>query len=104
MAHQEHQVSGAVPEDANDDKRLYECARKYEIIMKQFDELTGLMNNGNAVPKLQKGGKGSASGGKTATSSSQQKKNEELVQTVTKFLKELRTNTTDSESTRSKQG
>ncbi|KAG4383701.1 hypothetical protein GLYMA_13G140400v4 [Glycine max] len=51
MAHQENQVTGKISEDLDDEKRLYECVRKYEIIVKQFDELMAIMSNGNAVAK-----------------------------------------------------
>lgn len=39
MAHQEHQVAGVISEDLNDERRLYECARKYETIVKQVYHL-----------------------------------------------------------------
>jgi len=35
MAHQKHQVTEMISQDEDDDIRLYECARKYEIIVKQ---------------------------------------------------------------------
>ncbi|TKY52925.1 hypothetical protein E2542_SST24447 [Spatholobus suberectus] len=98
MSHQEHQVAGIISEDVNDERRLYECARKYETIVKQFDELVEIMNNGTAVPKKwRKSRRGSASGGRAAVSSSQPNNNEALVQTVTRFLHELRIKPTDSD-------
>ncbi|RDX79953.1 hypothetical protein CR513_39560, partial [Mucuna pruriens] len=101
MAHQEHQVAGIISDDVNDDeRRLYECARKYETIVRQFDELVEIMSKGIAVPKRRKSRRGSASGGR-AGSSSQPNNNEVLVQTVTRFLHELRTNPSDSECSRS---
>ncbi|KAG4397001.1 hypothetical protein AAZX31_10G050800 [Glycine max] len=86
-------------EDLDDEKRLYECLRKYETIVKQFEELMGIMSNGNAVPKTKwrKGRRGNASGGGAAASSIQTNNNEVLVQTVTRFLHELRNNPRDSE-------
>ncbi|KAK7345567.1 hypothetical protein VNO77_16172 [Canavalia gladiata] len=95
MAHQDHQVAEMVSEDVNDERRLYECARKYETIVRQFDELVGLMNNGTSMPKWPKSRRGNASGGRTSVSTSQPNNNEALVQTVTRFLHELRVNPTD---------
>lgn len=46
MTHQEH--AEIISDEVRDEIRLYECARKYEIIVKQFDELVGIMNT---VPK-----------------------------------------------------
>ncbi|KAG4970536.1 hypothetical protein JHK82_036225 [Glycine max] len=112
MAHQENQVTGKISEDLDDEKRLYECVRKYEIIVKQFDELMAIMSNGNAVAKTKwrkvgspnaaikegmQGRRGNASGGRAAASSIQTNNNEIVVQTVTRFLHELRNNPTDSE-------
>ncbi|XP_022640941.1 uncharacterized protein LOC111242361 isoform X2 [Vigna radiata var. radiata] len=48
MAHQEY--SGIISDEVRDEIRLYECARKYETIVKQFDELMGIMNNDTTVP------------------------------------------------------
>ncbi|KAK7355523.1 hypothetical protein VNO80_14781 [Phaseolus coccineus] len=93
MAHQEHKA--IISDEVRDEKRLHECARKYEIILKQFDELVGMMNNGTSLPKTkwQKSRKGT-SGGRT---SNQSNTNEAIRQTVTRFLHELRTKPTDSE-------
>ncbi|KAJ1398455.1 hypothetical protein SESBI_31055 [Sesbania bispinosa] len=85
MTRQEHEVAGIISNDANDDdRRLYECARKYETIVKKVDELLGIMNKGTSVPKPRK-----------------PNNNEALVQTVTRFLHELRANPKDSECSRS---
>ncbi|XP_022640940.1 uncharacterized protein LOC111242361 isoform X1 [Vigna radiata var. radiata] len=96
MAHQEY--SGIISDEVRDEIRLYECARKYETIVKQFDELMGIMNNDTTVPipktKWRKSGRGGASDGRA--SSNQSNRNEAIVQTVTRFLHELRNNSADS--------
>ncbi|KAL2323254.1 hypothetical protein Fmac_027633 [Flemingia macrophylla] len=97
MAHHEHQLAGIITEDVNDERRLCECARKFEIIVKQFDELVGIMQNGIAVRKWPKNGRGRASGRRANVSSSQPNNNEALVHTVTRFLHELGANPSDSE-------
>ncbi|KOM29790.1 hypothetical protein LR48_Vigan797s000100 [Vigna angularis] len=74
MAHQEH--PGIISDEVRDEIRLYECARKYETIVKQSR-------------------RGSASDGRA--SSNQSNRNEAIVQTVTRFLHELRTKSTDSD-------
>ncbi|BAU03273.1 hypothetical protein VIGAN_UM061800 [Vigna angularis var. angularis] len=95
MAHQEH--PGIISDEVRDEIRLYECARKYETIVKQFDELMEIMNNDTTVPKTKwgKSRRGSASDGRA--SSNQSNRNEAIVQTVTRFLHELRTKSTDSD-------
>ncbi|KAJ1398454.1 hypothetical protein SESBI_31054 [Sesbania bispinosa] len=99
MTRQEHEVAGIISKDANDDaRRLFECAKKYETIVKQVDELLGIMNKGTSVHKPRKSRRGSAS---VAVSSSQPNNNDALVQTVTRFLHELRANPKDSECSRS---
>lgn len=96
MDHKMHEVAGIVSTDVDDDRRLYECARKYEIMVKQFDELAGMMNNKTTVPKRRKSRNGSA-GARATVSSSQRNNDEAIVQTVTRFLHELRASPTDSE-------
>ena len=36
-----------------DEKRLYQCVKKYKLIVKQFDELVELMNSKTKPPKKQ---------------------------------------------------
>ncbi|QCE05969.1 hypothetical protein DEO72_LG9g978 [Vigna unguiculata] len=95
MTHQEH--AEIISDEVRDEIRLYECARKYEIIVKQFDELVGIMNT---VPKTKwrKGGRGGASGRRASSNQNQSNRNEAIVQTVTRFLHELSTKSTDSDS------
>ncbi|KEH42233.1 hypothetical protein MTR_1g064480 [Medicago truncatula] len=97
MAHQKHQVTEMISQDEDDDRRLYECARKYEIIVKQFDELIGMMDNFTSIPKWQKSPRDNASNAKAVGSLSQPKSNDEIVKTLTRFLHELGANPTDSE-------
>ncbi|CAJ1968524.1 unnamed protein product [Sphenostylis stenocarpa] len=99
MTQQDHKLGRTVPDDeVNDEIRLYRCARKYETIVKQFDELVEIMNNTTTIPKTRrKSRRGGASGGKASGSSNQLNRNEVIVQTVTRFLHELRTNPTDSD-------
>ncbi|XP_054805476.1 uncharacterized protein LOC129308391 [Prosopis cineraria] len=79
-----------------DDKSLYNCARKYDMIVKQFDELMGIMNNPTSIPKSTRSRKVSASGTSMAASSSQPESNGALAEAVTRFLHELRVSPTDS--------
>ncbi|ESW17207.1 hypothetical protein PHAVU_007G220000 [Phaseolus vulgaris] len=89
MTHQENQAK-AISDEVRDEMRLYECARKYEIILKQFDELVGIMNNDTTLPKAKwRKGRRGASGERTS--------NQSKLQTVTRFLHQLRTKPTDSE-------
>ncbi|KAG2690177.1 hypothetical protein I3760_09G174600 [Carya illinoinensis] len=76
-----------------DETRLHQCAKKYEKIVKQFDELIEIMNSRNCQPKQQRGSRGNSS----TVAASQPEENEVVVQTITKFLHELKTNPTDPE-------
>ncbi|KAK4281484.1 hypothetical protein QN277_012969 [Acacia crassicarpa] len=73
-----------------DDKSLYNCARKYGMIVKQFDELMGILNNTTNTPKSTRGRKASASGTSMVGSSSQPESNVALAEAVTRFLQELK--------------
>ncbi|KAK4583245.1 hypothetical protein RGQ29_026147 [Quercus rubra] len=85
-----------------EERRLYRCAVKYEKMVKQFDELIGIMNTTKTrPPKRQRGSKenSSSSTAAPAASSSQQPENNEVfVQTITRFLQELKTDPTDPDS------
>ncbi|KAF1860336.1 hypothetical protein Lal_00037675 [Lupinus albus] len=96
MAHKEHRIAGITTNEVDDERRLYECVRKYETVVKQIDELMGMMNN-NIGTKSRKNRSRSASGARASVSSSQRNNNEALVQTLTKFLHELGASPTDSE-------
>ncbi|KAL4605434.1 hypothetical protein ACB092_09G028700 [Castanea dentata] len=77
-----------------EERRLYRCAVKYEKMVKQFDELIGIMNTTKTrPPKRQRG-----SQEKAASSSQQPENNEVFVQTITRFLQELKTDPTDPDS------
>ncbi|KAK7267672.1 hypothetical protein RIF29_20350 [Crotalaria pallida] len=97
MSHKEHKVGGMISRDVDDERRLYECVKKYQTIVKQVDELMGMMNNMAIVTKGRKNRKGSASGARASVSSGQHNNNEALVKTVTRFLHELGASPTDSE-------
>ncbi|TQD80397.1 hypothetical protein C1H46_034041 [Malus baccata] len=78
--------------EVEEERRLYQCARTYEKIVKQCDELIGMMDTGSKLPKRRKNST-------TAPApASQQEDNEVLVQTITRFLHDLRTNPAEPES------
>ncbi|KAL6336258.1 hypothetical protein AAG906_014427 [Vitis piasezkii] len=76
-----------------DETRLYQCVRKYELMVKQFDELIEMMNT--KTTKLPKRRKVSSSTAVPAASATQPDSNEALAQTITRFLHELSPNPTD---------
>ncbi|EEF42948.1 conserved hypothetical protein [Ricinus communis] len=80
----------------NDERKLYQCARKYEKIVKQFNKLIEMMNQRTRPPKRRKLSsrcKESSSDATAPASSSQPDSNEVLVQSITKFLQDLRAKT-----------
>ncbi|KAF7818616.1 hypothetical protein G2W53_024071 [Senna tora] len=79
-----------------DEHRLYHCARKYDIIVKQFDELIEMMHSTSTIPKWKRSRIASASGTSVAVKSSRPDHNEALAEKVTRFLNELRISPTDS--------
>ncbi|WCJ34534.1 hypothetical protein M5689_015839 [Euphorbia peplus] len=82
-------------EAADDERRLYQCAKKYEQIVKQFDELIEMMNKRARPPKRRKlSSRGGGSSNVTAPGSPIQADNNEVfVQTITKFLDTLQPET-----------
>ncbi|GAY67830.1 hypothetical protein KPL70_017419 [Citrus sinensis] len=88
--------------EQDDERRLYQCVRKYKIIVKQFDELIEMMSARTKPPKRRRVASrcgGSSSNAATTTapaSSSQPDQNEVFVQTISRFLQDLRT---ESDST-----
>ncbi|CAL0321396.1 unnamed protein product [Lupinus luteus] len=94
MAHKQNKFAGISSNEVDDERRLYECVRKYETVVNQIDELMGMMNN--IGKKSRKSRSRSASGARASVSSSQRNNNEALVQTLTRFLHELGANPTDS--------
>ncbi|XP_022143962.1 uncharacterized protein LOC111013747 [Momordica charantia] len=92
----------------DDERRLYECARKYQIIVKQFDQLIEMMDNKTKATRLSKRRRKSsslrASDSSTIaaqpTPSCQQNYNDDdaFVQTITRFLHELRTDPSELDS------
>ncbi|CAL9002320.1 unnamed protein product [Prunus brigantina] len=73
--------------EVEEERRLYQCARKYEKIVKQFDELIEMMNTRSRLPKRRKNSTTAA-----PAPASQHEDNEVLAQTITRFLQDLRTN------------
>ncbi|XP_038719434.1 uncharacterized protein LOC120012199 isoform X1 [Tripterygium wilfordii] len=77
-------------------RRLYQCARKYERIVKQFDELIEILDNRTRPPKRRRVLSSSCSRGSGSScapvSSSQPDNNEVFVQTISRLLRELRAN------------
>ncbi|XP_023518736.1 uncharacterized protein LOC111782160 [Cucurbita pepo subsp. pepo] len=88
----------------DDERRLYECARKYQIIVKQFDQLVEMMDNKKKAMRLSKRRRMFSNSDNNLsttvtqpTSDSQQNCNDDeaFVQTLTRFLHELKTDTTE---------
>ncbi|KAI3849732.1 hypothetical protein MKW98_026646 [Papaver atlanticum] len=97
-----------------DDKRQYQCLRKYEAIVKQvcgssvfrFDELIDMMNARTRPPKRRRvssssrGSVSASAASTTAAPTSVQPGMDDLfVQTITRFLDELNTTASASNST-----
>ncbi|KAJ0028191.1 hypothetical protein Pint_35630 [Pistacia integerrima] len=82
--------------EQEDERRFYQCVRKYAKILKQFDQLVEMMNARTKPPKRRRVASSSAgrSNATTPVSSSQPDNNEVFVQTISRFLKELRTDST----------
>ncbi|XP_058740323.1 uncharacterized protein LOC131612572 [Vicia villosa] len=100
MSHNEHKAAKIISKEVDDERRLHICAKKYETIIKQFDELMEIMNADNTLVQPRKRQKRSGSNASTSTSSHQlyRESNEVILQTVTKFLQELGANPSDSDS------
>ncbi|CAL5194032.1 unnamed protein product [Lathyrus oleraceus] len=94
MSHNEHKGAETISKEVDDETRLHICAKKFETIVKQFNELTGIMDADNTLVKPRKRQKRSGSNGSTSVSSHQlhRESNEVILKTVTKFLQELGTN------------
>ncbi|CAB4284283.1 unnamed protein product [Prunus armeniaca] len=75
--------------EVEEERRLYQCARKYEKIVKQFDELIEMMNTRSRLPKRRKN---STTAAPAPAPASQHEDNEVFAQTITRFLQDLRTN------------
>ncbi|KAB2060116.1 hypothetical protein ERO13_A11G324420v2 [Gossypium hirsutum] len=86
-----------------EEQRLYQCLKKYQTIIKQFDELVESMDVRTRPPLRRKSGRGSNSSCNEAatTSTGIQPRDDEnnggaLVHTITRFLHELKSNPTSS--------
>ncbi|KAJ0088059.1 hypothetical protein Patl1_32100 [Pistacia atlantica] len=79
--------------EQEDERRFYQCVRKYAKILKQFDQLVEMMNARTKPQKRRRVASG-RSNATTPVSSSQPDNNEVFVQTISRFLKELRTDST----------
>nr|KJB46550.1 hypothetical protein B456_007G373900 [Gossypium raimondii] len=83
-----------------EEQRLYQCLKKYQTIIKQFDELVESMDV--RTRPLRKSGRGSNSSSNEAatTLTGIQPRDENnggaLVHTITRFLHELKSNPTSS--------
>ncbi|GKV05635.1 hypothetical protein SLEP1_g17623 [Rubroshorea leprosula] len=73
----------------DDERRLNQCLSKYRIIAKQCDELVEIMEAKSRTPKRRRGTKGNGSSSASA-STTQPDNNDAFVQTVSRFLQELR--------------
>ncbi|KAB1223829.1 hypothetical protein CJ030_MR2G009182 [Morella rubra] len=81
-----------------DERRFHQCLKKYDKIVNQFDELIEMMNTKSRLPKRRGGSSGSKGSSSTAAPSSSSQpadNNEVFVQTITRFLHEIKTNPTD---------
>ncbi|CAK8543846.1 unnamed protein product [Lathyrus sativus] len=99
MSHNEHKDAEIISKEEDDETRLHTCAKKFETIVKQFDELMEIMDADNTLVKSRKRQKRSRSDASTRVSSHQlhRESNEVILKTVTKFLQELGTNPSDSD-------
>ncbi|EOY07836.1 Uncharacterized protein TCM_022160 [Theobroma cacao] len=87
--------------EEEEENRLYQCLRKYQKIVKQFDELVEMMDVRARPPKRRRNTRGS-SGSIDPPSANQPDNGEAFVQTITRFLHELKSNpTTDPDSSTS---
>ncbi|KAK7337065.1 hypothetical protein VNO77_17624 [Canavalia gladiata] len=91
MSAKKHGIAG-ISKEVDEERRLCKYAKKYEMIVKQFDEFKGMNTNLTLpVPKCPKRprARGNASTANIASSSRQSENKEALLQTVTRFLHEL---------------
>ncbi|KAJ4704894.1 hypothetical protein OWV82_021738 [Melia azedarach] len=82
--------------EEEDERRLYRCVKKYKKIVKQFDELIEMISSRTKPPKRRRvnSSSGGSSNATTPASSSQPNNNEVFVQTISRFLHELRADST----------
>uniref|UniRef100_A0A2C9V8F4 Uncharacterized protein n=1 Tax=Manihot esculenta TaxID=3983 RepID=A0A2C9V8F4_MANES len=83
-------------QEDEDEKRLYQCAKKYEKIVKQFDELMEIMNDRSRPLKRRRRPSSSSKGSWKAprpASPIEAENKEAFVHTITKFLHDLRAKT-----------
>ncbi|XWS66885.1 hypothetical protein CRYUN_Cryun05aG0239200 [Craigia yunnanensis] len=79
--------------EEEEEKRLYQSLRKYETIIKQFDELVEIMDVRTRPPRRRRTTRGSNSSNEPV-SANQPDNGEVFVQTITSFLQELKPNPT----------
>ncbi|XVE76185.1 hypothetical protein DITRI_Ditri12bG0152700 [Diplodiscus trichospermus] len=84
-------------EDEEEEKRLYQCLRKYQTIVKQFDQLVEMMDARSRPPKRRRSTRGSNSTNEPASANQPGNNGEVFVETITRFLHEVKSNpTTDN--------
>ncbi|XVF55466.1 hypothetical protein PTKIN_Ptkin06aG0038400 [Pterospermum kingtungense] len=81
--------------EEDEEKRLCQCFKKYQTIVKQIDELVEIVDVRTRPPKrTRKNTKGSNSSNDPASANQPADNGEVLVQTITRFLHELKPNPT----------
>ncbi|KAK8632350.1 hypothetical protein V6N13_072744 [Hibiscus sabdariffa] len=76
-------------EEEKEERRLNQCLRKYETMIKQFDELVEMMDVRSRPPKRPRSIRGNNSSNDPAASANH---GEVFVQTITGFLHQLKSN------------
>ncbi|KAL4339787.1 hypothetical protein GQ457_08G019400 [Hibiscus cannabinus] len=79
-------------EEEKEERRLNQCLRKYETMIKQFDELVEMMDVRSRPPKRARSTRGNNSSNEPAN------QGEVFVQTITGFLHELKSDPNGSTS------
>ncbi|KAK8477632.1 hypothetical protein V6N13_059902 [Hibiscus sabdariffa] len=91
--------------EEEEERRLDQCLRKYQTMVKQFDELADMMDARTRAPKRRRNTRGSSSSNEPGASANQPDNGEVLVQTITRFLHDLKPNpTTDPNCSTSYRG
>ncbi|KAA3455139.1 hypothetical protein EPI10_018198 [Gossypium australe] len=79
--------------EEEEEKRLNQCIRKYQIMIKQIDELVEMMDHVRTrPPKRRRSTRGNNSSNDPAVSANQPDDREVIVQIITRFLHELKSN------------